>query len=190
MNEPEQPAGTGAGPLFERRYCIDIARPRHSPKQLMEDIRCNIEHFSPDLLAEFEKVKGEAHRLEVGDEFKIRILGPWNGGVRVTDAGETYFEFVTLEGHPEAGRIRFSAASHPNEPGALRFEIHSWASSRDGLVAFLYDTVGVGRRVQENTWRLFCERVAEASGGQTLGPVSIETEKHEQPQAPDAQHSA
>lgn len=181
MNEPEQPAGAGAGALFERRYAIDIARPRQSPKQLMEAIRCNIEQFSPDLLAEFEKVKGHPHQLEVGDEFKIKILGPWNGGVRVTEVGETFFEFITLEGHPEAGRIRFSAGSHPDKPGVLHFEIHSWASSRDGLVAFLYDTVGAGQRVQEQTWRTFCERVAEASGGQALGPVSIDTAKHEKP---------
>jgi hypothetical protein len=179
MNKPEQPAETGAGPLFERRYSIDIARPKQSAKQLIEAIRCNIEEFSPDLLAKFEKVKGEAHRLEVGDEFQIKILGPWNGGVRVTDAGETFFEFITLEGHPEAGRIRFSAGVHPDQPGVLHFEIHSWASSRDGLVAFLYDTVGAGQRVQEQTWRMFCERVAAVSGGQTLGSVTIETQKHE-----------
>lgn len=190
MNEPEQPAGTGAGPLFERRYSIDIARPRHSAKELMENIRCNIEQFSPNLLAEFEKTKGAAHRLEVGDEFQIKILGPWNGGVRVTEAGETFFEFITLEGHPEAGRIRFSTGAHPDQAGVLHFEIHSWASSRDGLVAFLYDNVGAGQRVQEQTWRLFCERVAEASGGQALGPVTIETRKHEQPKSLDPGHSA
>lgn len=171
----EQPADTGAGPFLERTYCVDIARPRLSARALMHEVQCHLPDFSPDLLAEFKKTAGAPDCLRPGDEFAVKILGPWNGNVRVTDVAEDSFELATLQGHPEAGRIRFSARPDDRRPGVVRFEIRSWARSRDGLVAFFYDKLGAGKRVQEQTWRLFCEKVAERSGGEPLGPVSIET---------------
>lgn len=141
-------------------------------------VQADLPRFSPELLADFER-KNDAHGpLRVGDEFSIKILGPWNGCVRVTEVGPTYFEFVTLEGHPEAGRIHFQAHLLDQRPDVLRFEIRSWARSRDGLVAFLYDTVGGGLLMQQATWVVFCRRVAEASGGQALGEVAVETTRY------------
>ena len=173
--QTEQPAAEGSGPWLERRYFIDVARPRLSPAELMAEVQCDVPRFSPDLLADFTKQRGPEGSLAVGDEFHITILGPWNGCVRVTEVGSTAFEFVTLEGHPEAGRIRFEAHYLDERPDVLHFEIRSRARSRDGLVAFAYDTLGVGKKVQEATWVEFCHRVAQASGGQALGEVTVET---------------
>ena len=179
MSFAPQPAATGAGPYTSRRYSVAVARPRLSSAALMQKIKCDLPAFAPGLLADFEKTQGHPNGLAGGDEFHIRILGPWNGSVRVTEVGETYFELITLDGHCEAGRIRFAAQAHEQEAGALAFEISSWTRARDGLVAFAYDTLGVGRHVQEATWTTFCERVAEAAGGQALGPVSVETIVHD-----------
>lgn len=176
-NKPEQPAHTGSGPLFERRYWIDVQHARQPAAALLDHIKCHLPDFSPNLLAGFEKSSGEAHCLRVDDEFRIRILGPWNGDVRVTDIGNDYFELATLEDHPEAGRIRFSLRPHATLPDTLRFEIHSRARSRDGLVAFTYDTLGLGRKVQQQTWEMFCQHVADYCGGLPLGPVHVETVK-------------
>ncbi|GAA3939115.1 DUF1990 family protein [Hymenobacter algoricola] len=189
MKKPEQPATTGSGPLFERIYCIDIADSRLSAHQLMKNIQCNVEHYSPDLLADFEKTKGQPHGLAPDDEFRIKILGPWNGTVRVTAVSDDHFELITLENHPEAGRIRFSVRAQPaGEKGRLRFEIHSRARSRDGLVSFTYDTLGIGKNVQQQTWELFCTTVAEESGGRALGPVSVETIRHDEENPNPEQH--
>ncbi|SET80995.1 DUF1990 family protein [Hymenobacter actinosclerus] len=177
MPKPEQPASAGSGPLFERRYWVDVQRPRQSAAELLHHIECHLPDFSPDLLADFEKSKGTEGCLTVGDEYSIKILGPWNGDVRVAEMGEDFFELATLKNHPEAGRIRFSLRAHATLPETLRFEIHSWARSRDGLVAFTYDTLGLGRRVQQQTWETFCQRVADFSGGLLLGPVQVETIK-------------
>ncbi|SFQ57393.1 DUF1990 family protein [Hymenobacter arizonensis] len=174
-NHSEQPAATGSGPWLERRYFIDVARPRLTPTQLMAAVQADVPHFAPELLADFTKKEGSETGLRVGEEFEISILGPWNGCVRVTDVGDTLFEFITLEGHPEAGRIRFEAHYLDESPDTLRFEIRSRARSRDGLVAFAYSTLGVGKRVQEATWVEFCRRVAAASGGQALSDVTVET---------------
>lgn len=176
--KPEQPAAQGSGPQLDRRYYIDVVRPRLGPVPLMAAVQADLPHFSPGLLADFEQTRGEAGSLKMGDEFHIKILGPWNGSVRVTEVGATFFELVTLEGHPEAGRIRFETHALDGRPDALRFEIHSVARSRDGLVAFAYDTIGGGRLMQKATWAEFCQRAAQASGGQALGPVTIETTRH------------
>ena len=181
MASSEQPAAQGTGPKLERRYFIDVERPRLTPAQLMAAVQADVPGFSPGLLADFERTRGQEGSLEAGDEFHIKILGPWNGSVRVTEVGPTFFEFVTLEGHPEAGHIRFEVHPLDGRPDALRFEIHSRARSRDGLVAFAYDTIGGGKLMQEATWVEFCKRVAQASGGQALGFVTVETTRH----APD-----
>lgn len=176
----EQPAATGSGPLLERRYFIDVVRPRRTPVQLMSEVQADLPSFSPELLADFERKGGQEGPLKAGDEFHIKILGPWNGCVRVTDVAATFFEFVTLEGHPEAGRIRFEAHYLDESPDTLRFEIRSSARSRDGVVAFVYDTIGGGKLMQEATWTEFCRRVAAASGGQALGDVTVETYRHDE----------
>jgi hypothetical protein len=177
----EQPAAQGTGPELARRYYLDVERPRLSPAQLMAAVQADLPSFSPGLLASFERARGAEGALHVGDEFHIKILGPWNGSVRVTEVSSTFFELVTLAGHPEAGRIRFEVHALDGRADALRFEIRSRARSRDGLVAFTYDTIGGGRLMQEATWVEFCQRVGQASGGQALGPVVVETTRH----APD-----
>lgn len=180
MSKSEQPAHSGSGAFFERRYWIDVQHARQPAAALLDHIKCHLPDFSPGLLADFEKTTGAAHCLSTGDEFRIKILGPWNGDVRVTEIGADYFELSTLESHPEAGRIQFSLRPHATLPDTLRFEIHSKARSRDGLVAFTYDTLGLGKKVQQQTWETFCQRVADYSGGLPLGPVQVETVKQDE----------
>ncbi|MDJ0365605.1 DUF1990 family protein [Hymenobacter sp. H14-R3] len=181
VSSDEQPVAKGTGPELARRYYLDVERPRLTPAQLMAAVQADLPSFSPGLLADFERTQGTEGELHVGDEFHIKILGPWNGSVRVTQVSASSFELVTLAGHPEAGTICFEAHALDSRPDALRFEIRSLARSRDGLVAFAYDTIGGGKLMQEATWVEFCERVGQASGGQALGPVVVETTRH----APD-----
>ena len=191
MTEPDQQheaqkdtqtASTGADNLLERRYWVEFQRPSLSGRELMDDIKVNIEEYAPGLLAEFEKTVGEPRTLRVGDQFGIRILGPWNGDVRVTAVADTSFTFETLEGHPEAGTICFSLTPHEHFADAWHFEIRSLAASRDGLVAFTYDTLGVGKKMQQTTWVTFCQRVLEKSGGEALGDIQVRTlDKEEMP---------
>lgn len=170
--------GDGHGPLFHRRYAVDIAGAQVGAEALMARVKANLSDFSPRILAHFEKTRGDATELREGDEYHITILGPWNGRVRVVEAQPTSFTFITLEGHPEAGQIMFSLEPHPTRRGTLRFEICSWARSRDMIVGLTYKEVGVGKEVQKSAWVTFCERVAEASGGRALGEVSVVTEEH------------
>lgn len=176
---PLQLPGDGVGPLFHRRYWVDIERPTVSVRALMRTIQADLHEFAPRLLADFKKTKGKSGSMAVGDEYDITMLGPWNGAVRVVEVTPTTFTFVTLEGHPEAGQIAFRLQQHPSRRDVLRFAILSWARSRDMLVSLAYHEGGVGKEVQKNAWVTFCERVVEASGGRMVGEISVVTEERE-----------
>ena len=165
----------GDGAIFYRRYRVQIAGSRFTALELVREVGLRFNQLSPSALAEFEKVKGKPWSLEVGDEFDIQILGPWNGGVRVCEVLPESFSFVTLEGHPEAGQIRFQSALLPGRRGAVSFEIVSWARSRDPVVALAYGAGG--KEVQKSTWVQFLEAIVSLSGGMQLGEITVETQK-------------
>jgi uncharacterized protein (UPF0548 family) len=165
----------GDGATFHRRYRVQIAGSKLTASALIREVGLRFNQLSPSALAEFEKVKGKPWSLEVGDEFDIVILGPWNGSVRVSEVLPESFCFVTLEGHPEAGQIRFQASLLPGRRGAVSFEIVSWARSRDPLVALAYGAGG--KEVQKSTWVQFLEATVELSGGMQLGEITVETQE-------------
>lgn len=168
----------GVGDLFHRRYSVVIDHPRLKRQALMDRIKTDFPEFCPKLLADFKKTQGHPQIMRVGDEYSIGILGPWNGEVRVTEVGKTQFTFVTLEGHPEAGQITFALVQEPTRPSAIRFEINSWARSRDALVNLSYEGIKIGKEVQKNVWSSFCEQVVVASGGEQVGDIEVVTEQH------------
>jgi hypothetical protein len=176
---PLQLPADGFGPLFHRRYQVDIDGPRLGAEELMAEIQRDLAAFAPSELADFKKVKGAPGRLAVGDEYDITILGPWNGSVAVADVEPTSFTLVTLQGHPEAGQIRFQIMPHPQQRGALRFQILSWARSRDMLVGLSYNEGKLGKEVQKNAWVSFCETVVGGSGGRQIGEIDVVTEERE-----------
>ena len=165
----------GDGATFHRRYRVQIAGSKFTASALIREVGLRFNQLSPSALAEFEKVKGKPWSLEVGDEFDIVILGPWNGSVRVSEVLPESFGFVTLEGHPEAGQIRFQASLLPGRRGTVSFEIVSWARSRDPMVALAYSAGG--KEVQKSTWVQFLEAIVELSGGMQLGEITVETQE-------------
>ena len=187
--QPTQTAADGSGPFLERRYSVDIEGATQAPSDLVAYVGTHMGELAPKLLAEFEGGRAAGDALRVGDEMHIRILGPWNGSVRVCESDAESFELETLEGHPEAGKIRFWAEPIADLAGGLRFVVRSRARSRDGLVAFTYATLGVGKAIQEEMWVAFCERVAEASGGKQRGDVHVTTDDRDAPHEPVEHHT-
>jgi hypothetical protein len=167
----------GVGPLFRRRYGVRIESSSMSPEQLMATIARNPNRAAPVEVAFFRKTRGDKGPLQVGDEYMVRMPGPWDGPVRVVDCSPTSFRFATLRGHLEAGQIEFRAR---REDGALRFEIESWARSGDRLSALLYDRVGVVKEMQLHMWTHFCERVGRLTGGRIRGGIRIDTRRLEE----------
>jgi hypothetical protein len=99
-----------------------------------------------------ERSRGEPGALREGDEFVVRMPGPWDGPVRVVHRSEASFRLATLAGHQEAGEIEFRAG---RDGDALRFEIESWARAGDRLSALLYNKVRLAKEIQLNMWSHF-----------------------------------
>jgi Domain of unknown function (DUF1990) len=169
--EEIQTIDAGAGPLFHRLYRTKIANAKCSPEELMGKIGSDPNLVAPTEFARFFKVSGEETRLRPGDEFTVRMPGPWDGPVRVVDVTPASFRLATLEGHLEAGQIEFRAY----EEDQLVFEIESWARSGDRLSSLLFDRLRIAKEVQLHMWMSVLEAATKLAGGTRAGLNSIET---------------
>lgn len=168
----------GHGTLLHRRYAVRIAGSALTPEELMRRLAADPDRWSPEF-AVFRRTRGTAGAMAVGDEFLIRMPGPWDGPVRVCAAGPTSFSFVTLDGHLEAGRIEFRTGTDPGAGDRLRFEIESWARPGDRLSHLLYNRLRVAKEVQLNMWTHACIRAARIAGGRPDGGVTVRTRRCE-----------
>ncbi|MEZ5409527.1 MAG: DUF1990 family protein [Acidimicrobiales bacterium] len=178
--DPEhlQRVGDGVGPVYNRRYWIDVTDTDYGPEQLISAVCRQLDTLTPGELARFEGgLDPDDVRLDVGNELVVRLPGPWDGPVRVIERTPTSFRLATLSGHVEAGEIEFRACR--TDRGFIRFEIESWARSANPLVHVLYDRFGLAREMQTQMWAQLCNRVARLSGGVVMSNVQIQTDKQE-----------
>jgi uncharacterized protein (UPF0548 family) len=180
--KPVQFIRDGHGNLFVRRYTVNIAHSQLSADDLFHKIATQIDDFSAAELAAFEKTVGAENTLAVGDEFLVRISGPWNGPVRVSEVTPRSFSFVTLEDHLEAGEIQSSLQSRDDD--TLQFRIQSVSRSKDAIVDIAYEKLKAAQVAQTGMWTFFCHKVVEMSGGQQVGEIEVAT--HEMPYEPAA----
>ena len=166
-----QPLSAGFGPLLHRSYSVRIAGSAMSPAPLIDLVAANLNRSSPEM-AVFRKTRGTNDELRRGDEFVVRMPGPWDGPVRVIRRDDTSFRLGTLTGHLEAGEIEFRATGSGD---VLHFEIESWARAGDRLADVLYNKLRLAKEIQLNMWSHFCVRVAALAGGRPRGGVTIRT---------------
>jgi uncharacterized protein (UPF0548 family) len=170
--ENAQPADSGVGPLYHRRYQVRVVQPELGAAALFERILADPNRVSPTEFARFTKVDGDTGRMAVGDEYVVRMPGPWDGPVRVVEVTATSFRLVTLDGHLEAGQIEFRAA---DDRGDVVFTIESWARSGDQLSRVMYQRLHMAKEVQLHMWTSFLERTAKLAGGRLEGGIDVET---------------
>jgi hypothetical protein len=144
------------------------------PAELVARLCTDLNAAAPTEFARFEKLEGADDALDVGDEYVVRMPGPWNGPVRVVARTPTSFRLATLRGHLEAGQIEFRASE---DEGELVFTIESWARSGDRLSNLLYEHLRMAKEVQLHMWTSFLERVTELAGGRRAGGIDIETRR-------------
>jgi uncharacterized protein DUF1990 len=171
LGEEVQRPSAGVGPLFHRVYRARIRGAQVGPEELVEHVTADLDGVAPSEFASFTKLLGEEGTMAVGDEYVVRMPGPWDGPVRVVERTPTSFRFATLEGHLEAGQIRFAA--HAGE--LLEFRIESWARSGDRLSNLLYHHLRMSKEIQLHMWTSVLERVAELAGGRLNGGLEIRT---------------
>jgi uncharacterized protein DUF1990 len=163
----------GSGPLFRRRYLARIAGATMTAVELMHEIKRDPNRVAPGGLARFLKTAGPDGVLHAGDEFLVRMPGPWDGPIRVVETTPTSFRFATLDGHLEAGQIEWRASDDAH--GGLVFEIESWARAGDRLSHVLHDRLRMAKEVQLYMWTSVLERVARRTGGELDGGIQVET---------------
>jgi uncharacterized protein (UPF0548 family) len=164
----------GAGALFHRVYETSIRGSGLSAAELIAKIAGDLDALAPSELARFEKVRGEQGVLRAGDEYVVRLPGPWDGPVRVAAVEAESFRLVTLDGHLEAGQIEFRAYSTAR---SIEFTIESWARSGDRLSDLLYSRVRMSKEVQLHMWTSVLQRVVELARGRMDGGVRVLTRR-------------
>ncbi len=179
---PELPEGVGVaglqrledgtGPLIHRIYRTRIVGSPLAPEQLVERIVGDLDRVAPSEFATFQKIEGEQGRFRVGDEYVVRMPGPWDGPVRVVVADPTRFRLATLPDHLEAGQIEFRVGS---DYRSLGFEIESWARSGDRLSDLLYTHLRISKEVQLHMWSSVLRRAARLARGRLEGGIVITT---------------
>ena len=169
----------GSGPMLHRCYGARIVDSRMTPSALIDTIAANLNRATPEM-AVFRQTRGRPAMLRRGDEFVVRMPGPWDGPVRVVHRDPTSFRLATLNGHLEAGEIEFRATA---DGEALRFEIESWARAGDRLSDLLYNRLLLAKEIQLNMWSHFCVRAATLAGGRLSRGVTIRTRKVDWPPA-------
>jgi hypothetical protein len=164
----------GAGPLFHRIYTGRFADARWRAAELIERVSADPNFVSPLALARFRKSSGPPWRMQAGDEFVVRMPGPWDGPIRAIEVTDTSFRFATLDRHLEAGQIEWRAR---DRGGLLIFQIESWARAGDRVSALLHDRLRMAKEVQLHMWTSVVEKVGRRSGGRLIGGISIETRR-------------
>jgi len=166
-----QPVTEGVGPLLHRCYSADIVNTSMAPDKLIELVADRLNQVSPEM-AVFRKTRGTEGGMREGEEFVVRMPGPWDGPVRVVHRDATSFRLATLDGHLEAGQIEFRAFRAGD---GLRFQIESWARAGDRLSDLMYNKLRLAKEIQLNMWTHFCIRAATLADGRLQSGVTIRT---------------
>jgi hypothetical protein len=172
LDEVREPAD-GAGALLHRTYRSVVRESELDAAGLMARVRADPNVVAPGALARFHKTSGSEGAMAVGDEFLIRMPGPWDGPVRCVRVDERSFRFATLAGHLEAGQIEWAAEDVA--PGRVAFRIESWAAPADRLSNALHHRLRMAKEVQLHMWISVHERVAKRCGGRLDGGIDIDT---------------
>ena len=151
----------GVGALEHKRFYADISGSRFSAAALMMQFRERVNDFMP---LEFSAEPGAPNRIDEG----ITLTGhmPLRGHfqVRVVVAEPRHVVFATVEGHPLAGIVEFTAEDTAQ---GVRFSIDNF--SRGSNVFDLFAIRTLGAFAQSMNWREVVERAIAASGGTSGG---------------------
>ncbi|HKG96092.1 MAG TPA: DUF1990 family protein [Gemmatimonadaceae bacterium] len=176
---PEQLPSEGVGAFKRKRFWADIAGSSLTAEALFERFRQKFSELAPWTV----QTGVEPGTPQVPDEGETLTLGlPLRGNiqVRVNEMSPRSMTFVTLEGHPLAGAVRFLCDPR-GDAGLLRFEVRVYDRPAN-LVDWLTMTT-VGGRMQNATWEAMVERVVELSGGRAERGVQDETTTLEESEA-------
>jgi NADH dehydrogenase len=159
----------GIGPLVRKRFWADIERSRRDPDQLFEHFRENLSELTPGFI-EVGAEPGTSSVIEEGATLTLSLPLRGHIQVRVAEAADRRITFLTLEGHPLAGAVRFLFEHHGPD---VRFEIQVY--DRPSNVVDFIAMRTVGDFLQNRTWNAVVENVVRASGGEARDGIRSES---------------
>jgi hypothetical protein len=121
--------------------------------------------------------------LSEGDHIDIDIAGPQNGSVEVSKiiVNKNNFElyFHALDGHPDAGNIRFSGSFNP-ENNEVTFEVFNITRTRTAwygdIVPFGYKLApATARLAQKAQWNIVMQNFGKYMKNKTVNKTNITT---------------
>ena len=160
----------GVGDVVTRRYELPIRGKDVSAEKVIGLLLSDPNELSPESYAVFS-----APVTHVGQQLKVTLAGPWDGPVEVRQLTATKLVLGTMDGHMEAGWIRFEAED--TDDGVM-FTIMSAASAGDPAFWMLHVFAKVGQWVQADMWSRVLEASAREAGDTDPPRVSITTLTH------------
>jgi NADH dehydrogenase len=165
---PESGPSEGVGKLEQKRFWADIANSAYDASGLIQLAR----HRITEVMAiQFEAEPGVPRESEPGATFTGKIPGRGNIQVRTIEEKPLSFAMVTVEGHPLAGLVRFSAEDLPD--GKVRFQIETIVRASNGFDWLALKTFG--QAMQNQNWIATVENVGRLSGGTIENGVQMES---------------
>jgi uncharacterized protein YbjT (DUF2867 family) len=165
---PEQLPDKGVGALQHKRFFADIEGAGITPSTVMRIFRDEGLSLMP---VTFGSEVGTPQRIEPGATLtgKLPLRGTFQ--VRVELASAAHVVLATVEGHPFAGFIDFSAEQRGD---AVRFAIDVYARAANVLDLVAMKTIGAP--MQSANWRLTVQGVIDRSGGRAPNGVQTDSE--------------
>lgn len=155
---PEQLPSEGVGALGARVYRAEIHRSARNAEELIDEVADHLGELMP---LELPAEPGSPTQARPGATLTGDLPLRGHFQVRVEERTPRSFTLVTIEGHPLAGAVTFSA--EPTTDGALRFDIRVISRPAD-----VFDWVAmrtIGGMLQARNWRAIVRRVVRVSGG-------------------------
>lgn len=159
----------GVGPVLHREYAVSIRAPKLAPAKLLAIIAADPNVIAPTEVMRFGKTRGEIGDLRIGDELLIRMAGPWNGPVRVTERWEHGFRLAAVRGHAQLGQMELRARG---KDGQIAMEIQTRERAA-GPVFHLLQRIGLVRRMQTHIWGEMLENAARLAGGEPPERITV-----------------
>jgi hypothetical protein len=159
----------GVGPEIHRLYRASIQTPKLSAARLLEIIAADPNVIAPTEVLRFEKTHGEPGRLDEGDEFLIRMAGPWNAPVKVTRRWNEGFRFAATRGHPQFGQVELRMRDDGDE---LAVEIQTRERAA-GAMFLILQRMKLVQRMQSYTWGEMLQNTAQLAGGRPLERITV-----------------
>ena len=157
---PENPQETGVGSIEHKKFWIDLDGADVDSAGLMTLFKNRVQEIMP---IDFRAEPNAPHRIEYGKTLSAHLPGRGNIQVRVVECDADRVTFATIEGHPLAGIVTFSAT--PDGP-RLRFSIDTYTRPANGIDWLAIKTVG--HWFQDLTWQQVAEKTGRLSGGSAV----------------------